>query len=297
MKISVIITAYKEPETIQKAIEHVLIPNQDIWNNLQLIVVAPDEETITKAQVKITEIGYTQGLVLKDLAKGKPAALNMAYKHATGDLIFLTDGDMYISSNSIKDILPIFSHKNIGGVSGHPISLETRENFFGYISHLFCEAAHKKRLNDRTTPMSGYLYAIKNIPGIFPIPEEIRAEDAYISDKILNLGYKTEYAPNALTYVHFPKNLNDWILQKTRSLGGNIQLKKFTAGSPQNHRNIFEDLRMALFPIFFARNIKEFFYSVMLYPLRLYLWIKIYINHASNNYSIGAWERIDSSKS
>ena len=141
--------------------------------------------------------------------------------------------------------------------------------------------------------MSGYLYAIRNLPALFPLPEEIRAEDAYASRRIQSLGYKTAYAPEVIAYVHFPKNLKDWINQKKRSLGGNVQLQRYEQGQS---RSIIEDLQMALFPITFAKSAKELLYSLALYPIRLYLWLTIYYNHKRNKYQSGMWKRIESSK-
>jgi cellulose synthase/poly-beta-1,6-N-acetylglucosamine synthase-like glycosyltransferase len=286
---SVIITAFNEDKTVGKAIENIVKPNIELWARMQLIIIAPDVETIRAAQIELEKYnGYKNFLVIKDKGNGKPAALNLAYTKTIGEIIFFTDGDMYINENSIKLILPYFDKKEIGGVSGHPISQDSRKIQFGYYSHLFCEAAHIKRLKDKQTPMSGYLYAIRNIKDLFPIPEEVRAEDAYISKKLLKMGYVLNYEPNALAYVKFPKNSIDWYKQKRRSLGGNIQIK--------NNRSIIEDISMIIYPLKYGTTIQEKKWSLILYPIRLFLWIKIYLSHITRSYSKGAWERIESSK-
>ena len=304
MIFSIIITSYKEPESIKKAIATIVEANLGFLDKAEVIAVAPDNETQQAAQEAFNafDLPQTSFKVLKDNGRGKPAALNLAVKQANGEILFLTDGDMYISDNAILEILPLFNNDEVGGVSGHPVSLDARSTMFGYFSHLFCEAANLQRLeNPLHTPMSGYLYAIRNIPELFPLPEEIRAEDAFLSKKITSLGYKTAYAPYALAYVHFPKNLTDWINQKKRSLGGNIQLKKFTANLAQNsrmvaNRSIWQDLSMFTFAFKFATTPQEFLYSLMLFPLRLYLWVIIYKSHILNQYKSGMWKRIESSK-
>lgn len=292
---TIIITAYKESITVKKAVLSICEANSDIADNLEVIVVAPDKETLTSAKEQIVSCGWKNFQIIQDKGNGKPDAINMAVEKANGSILILTDGDMYISGNSVKDLIKHFDKLEVGGVSGHPISDDPREKRFGYYSHLFCEAAHQKRIGDNFVPMSGYLYAIRKFDWLFPIPNELRAEDAYISSRIHNEGKLILYEPKALAYVKFPKNLSDWIKQKTRSLGGNVQLSNF--GSLQKTRSIFEDLKMAFFPIFFAKNIKEFIYSAELYPIRLFLWIKIYSIHKNNKYKDGMWERIESSKS
>lgn len=296
MKVSIILTSYNEPELIPKAISQIA---KNKVENLQLLAVAPDEKTRDEGKKEIlkhTDIKSFE--VIKDAGIGKPNAINEAIPFANGEIIIFTDGDMYISDDAIPHLLKGFSDEKVAGVSGHPVSIDNRNTFWGFTSHLFCYGAHTIRARPSRawpevapSPMSGYLYAIKMtnaIAKLFPLPAEIRAEDAYISKKIAEMGYKINYAPNALAYVKFPKNISDWIKQKKRSLGGNIQIK--------NQRSIFEDLQNALMPIKFASKPKEYLYLIGIYLLRLYLWILIYIQHSRKDYSSGRWEQIKSSK-
>lgn len=57
-----------------------------------------------------------------------------------------------------------------------------------------------------------------------------------------------------------------------------------------------QDVAMAVFPLTFAKSPKELVWSLLLYPLRLFLWVKIYYIHLFNKYRAGAWERVESSK-
>jgi len=315
VKIYVVITSFNEPGTIGKAIEQIIYPNKDLWSSLQLVVIAPDEPTLNKAEEVCQKYNFEKFILVRDPGQGKPVALNLAVETVTkngvitrrDDLLILTDGDVYLEDDAIKNLLNNFRHDGrTGGVGGHPVSVDSQQNMFGYFSHLFCEAAHVRRTASfaiTTVSMSGYLYAIRGdlLGQIFPIPAQTRAEDAYISQKVLSLGYKIAYAPNALVYVKFPKNLSDWYKQKTRSLGGNIQLSNPSLHSLPLHpssprRSIIQDLQMAFFPLLFAKSPKELFWSLLLYPLRLFLWIRIYYNHALKRYKSGAWERIESSK-
>ena len=311
MKVTVIITSFKEPKTIGKAISQVLNHNKGLKKYLDLIVVSPDEATIKAAKKELSRYKEYSTQILKDPANGKPAALNLAVSKANSEILIFTDGDMYVDKNAIAKILAYFKDPKVAGVSGHPISLDSKNTMFGYYSHLFCEAAHQKRLSAGFVSMSGYLYAIRNTKGLFPIPNKMRAEDAYITKQIADLGYKIGYSPESYAYVHFPRNIGDWISQKLRSLGGNVQISEYDVPIPNKnskteltsketkapqHRSMLQDLKMSVFPFAYARNAKEYLYSILLYPLRLYLWILIYIQHLTNSYSKGSWKRIESSK-
>jgi len=296
VRYTIILTTYKEPKTIGKAIEQIVIPNVDIWKKLSLIIVATDNETIKSAKKSISTLPIKDRIqIIQDKGLGKPEALNLAVKTkgVSGSALILTDGDVYVSNNAIKAIINKMEETNANIVSGHPISKDNRNSKFGFYSHLFCAAADYKRNKDKKTPASGYLYAIKEWENIFPIPKDIRAEDAYISQKMLEQGYHIEYAKDATVNVMFPKNTKDWLKQKTRSLGGNVQLKKFNT---KQTRSLKEDLQMALFPLQFAKNLKEYIYIMYLYPLRLYLWLKIFILNSMNKLGSGRWESIKSSK-
>lgn len=296
MTYSVIITAYKEPDLVPKAIESIILSNVEIIDNTQLIVVCGDELTYLSALETFTKHNFKNFLVLKDKAEGKSQALNLAFKNATGDVWVMTDGDIYLSVDATQQLVKPFNNVSVLGATGHIRSLDSKSDFFGYYSHLFCTAANtfraQKQKNNDFFPLSGYLYAIRHNRAL-KLPSNLRAEDDYISHLIFKNDSKFVYVKDAVVNVHFPKNLKDLIRQKTRSLGGNVQNQKYFT---TNTRSIFQDIKMAFFPLSYARNIKEFFYSLLIYPLRFYLWLVIYYNHMSNNYKNGIWERIDSSK-
>lgn len=297
MHIHVVVTSFNEPATIGKAVEQILLPNRQLWPVLQLVVVAPDQPTLQAAQAACQLSGFDRVRLVKDAGTGKPAALNLAVETITkagvgtgqDDLLILTDGDVYLQADALRKL--VAGCGTNGMIGGHPVSVDARTSMFGYYSQLFCQAAHVRRLQDASVPMSGYLYAVRAdlLNKIFPIPEHVRAEDAYISNKLRALGYTGAYVPDALVYVKFPKTVADWYKQKTRSLGGNVQVSRRT-------RSIGQDLRLIFFPLRFATSPKELMWSIALYPLRLVLWVRIYFNALFNRYSTGLWARVESSK-
>ena len=74
--ISIVITAFKEPRTIGKAIEHFL--KQDIGEEFEIIVSAPDEETLGVART--FQKRHNNIRMFKDPGKGKSWALNILFK-------------------------------------------------------------------------------------------------------------------------------------------------------------------------------------------------------------------------
>ena len=94
----------------------------------------------------------------------------------------------------------------------------------GFWSHLLTDAgAHQARLRlareQKYLDCSGYLYAARRSL-LSPLPEEVLADDAYISHMIWLQGYAIAYAPSSSVKVRYPTNYRDWLLQKVRSTAG-----------------------------------------------------------------------------
>lgn len=293
--ISIIITGYKEPHTIGKAIEQVI--KNKIKEKYEIIVLAPDEETLSEARKYIEE--HKNLTVIKDEGKGKPAALNLVFKKAKGDILILTDADVYMSDKAIPYLLNVFKDKNVGAVTGRPISLNPKNEMLGYWSHLLSDMAHlirKKRIkHGKMVVCSGYLYAIRS--GIISkIPEDALSDDAVISHLIYEKGYKILYTPGAEVYIKYPTNFSDWIKQKKRSAGGYNQLN-YMVKDKERMRSFTKESSGIFHVLKYPKSIKEFFYTISLIAARIYLWILIFwdINIKKKEFK-KIWVRVESTK-
>lgn len=313
MIITIIITSHKEPETLPKAIDAIIksIDSSKLNESFEILVVGPDKNTRNIAN-KYKQVSY-----IKDKGKGKPAALNIAFKYAKGEIIILTDGDVIIGKDSIEEILKPFKpryhppqaevrgrHKNIGAVSGQPVSMNSKKTLFGYWSYFLTHAAHKMRLHSKTFPCSGYLYAIRNNI-INNVPENIFSEDAYITQIIQERGYMITYAAQAKVYVKYPDNLKDWFIQKIRSTGGYIPSQIFKENlegrakfKTKSMRSFWQEALDGIKLFFtYPKTVKEFFWTILLYIARVFLWCKILwkIKIKKQKFST-IWQRVESTK-
>ncbi len=274
MKISAIITSFKEPKTIGRAIEAIAKQKHP---NLEILVLAPDKETLVAANKLKRK--YKNLRTIQDAGNGKPAALNLAVKEAKGEILILTDGDVYVSNKTVESIVNPFKDKKVGAVSGNVISLDSRKKMLGYWAHILTGMAHELRLTKLNTGQrffcTGYLFAIRK--KLFPkLPEELLSEDGYISYNVYEKGYTIKYAPNAKVYVKYPTSFKDWIIQKKRSTGGYNQIKALTKNKTVRS---FGAESSGIFKIFkYISNLREFWWMIILVFARLYLWIVIYID-------------------
>jgi len=316
MLLTIILTSWKEEKTIVKALQCLLDPeNSGYRGSIQLITVIPDEPTQLAAQkfiLKLPQNNFSWESI-KDPQKGKPYALNLAFKLAKGAYILLTDGDVYLGKNAVSLLVAIIKQKEAGGVTGRPVATNSRSNIMGYYANLLADAAHHKRTvtmggnavghslafvsrEPKFFVLSGYIMLLKNIA--YRVPEDCFSEDAYLSYYLHNQGYKLLYEPQATVHVKYATNLKDWFRQKLRSVGGYMQLWKYGVIKPETKvRNFWKELEYFWFPIKYAKKPLEFLWSLLLYPVRLYLWLKIfYEQRILKKDFVNTWLRIESTK-
>ena len=311
--ITVIITSWKEPNTIGKCIECIADTKYSgIKRPFEILQLSPDRETLdagfkTAKNLGLSESEYIQ---IQDPKKGKPFALKLALRRSKGEILIFTDGDTYFEKNSIKYLLEPFVNKKIGGVSGRPVSSDCRDTMMGYWGHLLSDAAHHRRIGTMSNkqgnyyisgktffPMSGYIMATRDYD--FDIPQNILSDDAYISYFIRNLGKEVAYAPLAKSYVKYPRNLNDYYKQKVRSLGGFIQLERLNIfKKDKQSRSFWIEIGYAFFVFSYAKGLEEFIWSLLLFPVRLITWIRIFWERVllKKDMPESGWERIESTK-
>jgi len=288
MKTSIIITAFKEPKTIGKAIQSILDNN---LSDYEILVVAPDKETLDMAK------SYKKVRTVKDPGEGKPYALNIALKAAKGEILVLTDGDVYISNDALHSLISPFSNKKIGAVSGNPVSIDSRKNKFGYWGYVLSNVANDLRKssikNNKRFFCSGYLFAIRK--NLFPkLDKEILSEDGLISLNIYKKAYKIGYSENSKVFVKYPTNFDDWIIQKKRSAGGYNQIKKITGEELRS----FKTESLGAFKVLkYITSFREFIWMSALFLARIYLWFVIYrdINLKKKSHK-EIWKRVESTK-
>ncbi|MDD5222305.1 MAG: glycosyltransferase family 2 protein [Patescibacteria group bacterium] len=129
--VSIIITTYKEKDTLANAINCVL--NQKPTFDYEILIVGPDAESEQVAKNFIDR--YQQIRYIKDEHRGKPAALNLAVQAARGDILVLTDGDVWIGENTLNFLVSCFDNASVGAATGHPLPINSRNNIFGYWAH------------------------------------------------------------------------------------------------------------------------------------------------------------------
>ncbi len=297
--ISIIITSFKEPLTIGRAIESFL--KQDVKEKYEIIVSSPDKETTDVAMTYVKE--YKQVMHFQDPGKGKMHALNLLFQEIKkSDILILTDGDVFVSENSLSEISKAFEDPKVGCVTGNPVSLNEKNNLLGYWSHLLLYGAHIARLRrdnlGKYFTSSGYLFAFRN-KVIKEFNRDI-PEDAIIPFIFMTEGYKLKYLPKARVFVKYPDNFKDWIAQKKRVSKAYLNMDKIEYKGkkiPKMKSFLNEIIEGTFIALTYPRNLKEFYYTFLLFPARLYMWLYTYYeSKIKKQQHKDAWKIIGSTK-
>jgi len=275
--IDIIITSYKEPKATLRAVNTFL--NQNIKKPFRIIVVDPFPEVRDFLKQNITDkrVGF-----FLDPGEGKAYALNLLfeklYSKNKEDIIILTDGDVYVSDNTVKEILRAFQDFEIGCITGKPVSVDIRNTKYGYWSKLVFAGIDKvrKKLSSKKKffQTSGYLLAIRNSI-IKEIPIDV-PEDCIIPYFIWKAGYNIQYLPKAEVYLKYPDNWKDWVNQRIRIIKAHENLSKFYPDMPRTKSLLNEIKEGALFSLTFPRNLKEVYWTFQLYFARLYIYFRAF---------------------
>ncbi|MEK6915730.1 MAG: glycosyltransferase family 2 protein [Nanoarchaeota archaeon] len=296
MKTSAIITSFKEPKTVGKAIESML--NQKTKRPFDIFVSAPDEETLEVAR-EYSKIDSRIN-IFRDSGKGKSLALNQLFKKIKSDILILTDGDVYVNDKAVEEILKLFENPKIGCVTGRPVPMENRKTKYGYWANFLFDQAHKLRKkafeNKEFIECSGYLFAFRK-KEINKIPLDV-AEDSIIPYIFFEKGYLIGYADKSEVYVKNVNNWKDWIKQKIRTSKAHETLGKYVDIEKVKRVKSFSNESKGTLQLFaYPRTINEFMWSIELAFARLYMWIKVFwdtkikAEHYGDN-----WERVNSTK-
>jgi cellulose synthase/poly-beta-1,6-N-acetylglucosamine synthase-like glycosyltransferase len=291
-KVTFLITSYKEPKTIGKAIESVL--NQKTKREYEIIVCAPDRETLDVAKK------YKKVKTFKDAGKGKSFALNQIFSKVDSDILILSDGDVFVNEDAVESILKEFKNPLVGCITGRPIPKEGKTEKWGYWANFLFDAAHKLRKSaydkNQFLECSGYLFAFRK-KIVSKIPLDV-AEDTVIPYYSWEKGYSIGYAQDAKVYVKNVNNHKDWLNQKVRCAKAHETLEKYVDTKTTPRVKSFSTEAKGFFDaIFYARSLKQFWWTIELIFMRAILWIKVFkeTKFEKKEYSDN-WERVESTK-
>jgi len=218
MRFSIIAPSYKEKE-INKVLRLLLKqPLPKNWKLDKIFVVACGYEDFVFLKNKKIHV------IREEQRMGKAYALNLALRKIKSDskidVVVIHNADVFPKRNMLKYLLSIFEDSSVGMSCVRPVSLDTTENFMGFLNNIVWDLHHLVSLESTKV---GEAFAFRNV--IKKIPKRLAADEAYIESEIRKRGYKITYVSNALVLNRGPQNILDFINQRKRIFTGHSHVK------------------------------------------------------------------------
>jgi cellulose synthase/poly-beta-1,6-N-acetylglucosamine synthase-like glycosyltransferase len=162
-------------------------------------------------------------LIKETERNGKAAALNLLLAYSENfDYMVYMGGDNIPCRDALPQLLSALKSLDVEIVGGHPLPVDSPNNFMGFCSHLLWNLHHESSL--KNPKISGELMVFKTRI-IRELPPAIINDDAYIQALGELKRCKIAYCPEAEVLLKGPSTMSDFITQRRRVFIGHKQLE------------------------------------------------------------------------
>ena len=222
-RVSILIPAYNEQDTIGKTIKSVLNLNY-AKNKLDIIVINDGSTDKTEKIVKkFTKKGIT---LINQKNRGKAAALNNGLKHAKGEFVACLDADSVVEKNTLKKMVAYFSD-NVHAVTPimkvyRPKTLLQKLQQFEYTIAAFLKMILSSIDCIHVTPGPFTIYRTKTIKQLGGFDENSIVEDQEIAFRLQTHNKKIVQSTDGEALSIAPRNFRELFRQRSRWYRGSL---------------------------------------------------------------------------
>jgi cellulose synthase/poly-beta-1,6-N-acetylglucosamine synthase-like glycosyltransferase len=228
--VSVIISTYNEAEVIERKLENISELNYP-KEKMEILVLddASTDKTAELASRKIAEKKLLGKVIRNKNRIGLNQSLNMAIEKTKHDLICITDSDVMLEKNSLRNAMCVLKgFREAGGVTGkiQPVFkgkgvAQSNESIYRgfYDKMMIAESTMHSAF-----PGNGPLVIFDKTKVCSSIPVEYGSSDGNIAINVIKSGLRFIYVPNAIIFEPVPENLGQQRLQKVRRAQRLIQV-------------------------------------------------------------------------
>ncbi len=264
--VSVLIPARNEEKVIGKLIEN-LIQMEYPKEKLEIIVINDGSEDrteeIASSYAEKDQRIRVLNIPKEESGKGKGEALNKGLKEAKYDVICVFDADNIPEKNTLcKLCKALISDKKLAGCSGKFRAYNKSKNlltrFINIESIAFqwiIQAGRWLFLKIAFIPGTNFLVWKSVLEEVGGWDSQALTEDAELTFRIYERGYKIKFLPSATSWEQEPERLKTWVKQRTRwAMGNNYIISKYIKKFLKTKLNftLFELLNLVYLYYFFV---------------------------------------------
>ncbi len=243
-KFSLIVPAKDESAVIARCLNALL--NIDYpRDKMEIIVVEGNSKDATKEIcTKFSEKNPAIAKVIcEKSSNGKPAALNLALTHVSGDIVGVFDADSIPEKSVLRKMASYFQDKSIAAVQGSTVSLNENQNMLSKIAAMEDKAWFQGLMGGREklklfVPFTGSCQFIRSniLEEMGGWDESALAEDVEMALELTKRGHAVSFAPDICSGQETPSNLRSLFTQRTRWYRGYMEAA-FKYGSLLENKN------------------------------------------------------------
>ncbi|MBN2203321.1 MAG: glycosyltransferase [Candidatus Aenigmarchaeota archaeon] len=276
-KISVIVPAYKEEETIGNALEYLV--KKIKYPNLEIIIgIDTDEDKTHEIAKKYAKKYKRIKIDFSPKRRGTSAAENDLIKRATGDIIVKNDADIRLGNPSkvLFQVAKLYEDPKVGGLSFRvrdSLESEKRKSMISrgeiFVQRLVYDwftQKHPVIEGKWDMPLICNSFRKKLIPKINP---RIMADDIEFGYRIIEQGYKLLFPDIPYYPIGLPKDSSRLFLQKRRST---IALMRIAKRRKIKYGKFYSKVFLYFLSNIYKYSLKDiaaFFYWGMVYTVSI----------------------------
>lgn len=226
--VSILIPAYNEGRVLERALTSLMRLQYPEYEVL-VIDDGSTDDTLELATSWEGQRGPGHFRVITKPNGGKASALNAGIAHSSHPLVMCMDADSYLDPRALITAARHFTDPSVGAVAGN-VKVENRGGMLTRLQALeYIEGLNMPRR------AQGFIAAVNIVPG--PVGlfrrealEEVRgydtdtfAEDADLTLKILEIGWRVEYEDQSIAWTEAPDTWRDLTQQRYRWTRGILQ--------------------------------------------------------------------------
>lgn len=215
--LTVIVAAYNEADVIAEKIENLLASDYPD-EALEILVASDGSDDGTESEA---ERFSAEGVrVLDLLRRGKAHALNVAARHASGEILVFTDANTRLEPGALRALAADFADDRVGGVVGHTgYAVPDEGESSGRGEQLYWRYdTWLKEAESRTGSVvsaHGGLYAVRH--SLFrPLEDGSVTDDFAISTAVVEQGRRLVFEPEARAVEDAPERARSEFRRRVR---------------------------------------------------------------------------------
>lgn len=225
--ISILLAAYNEEDVIREKITTTFKTSYPI-DKIEFLIGSDASNDQTDHIINSFKDEYPQITLHRFKGRtGKPQIINKLKTHAKGDILILTDANVFLDENCLFELVKHFKNKSIGLVGGNIINLKTKTDGISNQEKAYLSIENKLKYNEGLIWGSmmgafGGLFAIKK--SIYEsVPKGFIVDDFYISMNVLIKKLNVINSLEAIAYEDVSNIPKEEFRRKVRIGIGNFQ--------------------------------------------------------------------------